>query len=88
MKKDYIKKLRRVEITWNDSFSRTSTWYDLDLVSKISPNDYITSIGYLVKKDKKIAIIAQSLHFEDSFPTKGGHIFEIPMGCIKKIKFL
>lgn len=86
--KDYIKKLKRVEITWNDSFSRTQTWYELEIVNTAKQDDYITTIGYLVRKTKKYLTVAQSLHFEEEYPTKGGHIFEIPRGCIKKIIYL
>ncbi len=88
MAKEYIKKIRKVEIEWNDSYSRTQTWYDLNFLTSNKQNEFIKSIGYLIKKTKKQVMIAQSLHFEEEYPTKGGHIFEIPTGCIKRIKYL
>lgn len=76
-----VKKHTPVEITWVDSKGTQVVWqwkddFDEDIAT-------ITSVGYLIKRNKDITIICQSIS-EDQY----GKVFRIPTVAVKSIKEL
>lgn len=73
---------KKVKVTWVDTtfFSITT---EIDNLNKIK-NIEITSIGYLIKKDKEKIIIAMSITNEEKITD----FYSMPIGCVKKIEVL
>ena len=86
------REIKKVEIEWLDSISDTNpVWQYPDNAIKNykSSKEHFTSVGYLFYKDKKITVIANSLHYDSiNVITKVGGIFTIPTGAITKIKYI
>lgn len=77
------KKLRKVEVTWEDALS-SGGWHDLDVHASVA-DALAHSIGYLVRKDAKHVIIVQS---SMAINGNASASLQIPMGIVKKIRYL
>ena len=93
MKKELTIKIRRVEVSWIDSISDKIIWQWIPQAIKDAKTskEIFKSIGYLIYQNKKITLIASSLHFPyEGEKTKtidrAGTLFTIPTGAIIKIK--
>ena len=86
-----MKKIQKVEIDWVDSTFEKSGWAFCNDVAQDLRKDgqeEFKSIGYLVEKTKNYILFCQSIHSnKDKKLTKGTEFFQIPTGCIKKIKY-
>ena len=89
-------KVKKVEIEWLDSIQDKIVWQWIDECVRNAKNskEVFKSIGYLIYQNKKITLLATSLHFpyggkkENKNIEKIGSIFIIPTGAIIKIKQL
>ncbi len=73
-----------VEIEWTDSAS-TGGWRDLRKFEKEGDIINCCSVGYLLKRDKKQAILVQS---HDCTLGKGNDVIAIPASIIRKVNLL
>jgi hypothetical protein len=80
MKVGNIKKGRRIEIRWRDSFHPVYTWRDECDIKK-GDRVNIRSVGYFFHSAKHHLILSR----EKSKGQRGG-VFYIPHGCIRSIK--
>ena len=80
-------RLRRnlVEIVWRDTWSSHSVWTEADqwkeedLLKKMT----MMSVGYIIKKTKRIMWICADISGQDS---RQGRIQSFPLGCIISIR--
>lgn len=82
MKKLVVKK---VEIEWADSQQFRQVWWDIHELMEQKCETF-KSIGYIIDKNKERVLLAGSLKYQEGKIVHLGTIFEIPTGCIKKIK--
>lgn len=68
-----------IEVIWDDSCSIANQWMKPN--GELEPS-HCKSVGYLVSKNKKSIVLAQSQHDETG---EVHNQFIIPRGCIKKI---
>ncbi len=75
-----------VEVTWQDS-SSYGAWAERDARSK-STCDPITSVGYVLKRDRGHLTLCQSITHRPPAekPDHVNNTFVIPRGCIKSIR--
>lgn len=74
-----------VQVTWNDAKSTGGGWRSVnDTIKEASGPFEVSSVGYLLKRDKKELILAQTL-------TKTGSAADcitIPSGFVHKVRRL
>jgi hypothetical protein len=92
MKKPITKNVNLVEIDWIDSTQNVQVWHNLDDIIKeeTESKEVMKSVGYLIHKDKRKHLLANSLHYDNTgkLANRVGSIFTIPTGCVIKIKYL
>lgn len=81
---------RRVRVKWIDSSKITQPWTSVGELRRMDDEaDYITSVGYLVKRTRRLLVLCNDLHHEGG---KGvvayGGVFLIPRGCVLKMRRL
>lgn len=68
MKKPITKNVNLVEIDWIDSTQNTQVWHNLDDIIKeeTESKEVMKSVGYLIHKDKRKHLLANSLHYDNT----------------------
>ena len=79
-----------VYIEWIDSIAYTKVWYTPDDILKIcrAVTDKMKTVAYLISKNKKMYVLCNSIHLEKGEKVGFANIFQIPTGCVSKIKKL
>ena len=76
-----MKRRRLVLVTWHDAVHLTHGWVDSLVFSH--KNDYVHTVGWLLRKDKKSLTIAQS----DGINTVA-NTMQIPVQMVERIQTL
>ena len=74
--------MKIVKVTWEDACGG-DRWEDME---DVKLDDYIVeTVGFLLKKtDKHIIVVNQVCHVHG----KGNNFMKIPMGMVRKVKYL
>lgn len=77
-----MKKRKRVEIEWEDTMG-AGGWFDPEDLQKfvVDPHSTCYTVGYLVHKDRKVLVIAQSINAANR-----GAPFSIPRRMVRRIR--
>jgi len=80
-----VKRLRRVEVEWDDACQLVGAWHDRDEALSRSGRSplRIVSIGYILRLDKRVLVMAQSAH-----GSRVGGVQIIPRRAIVKRRVL
>ncbi len=83
-----MKRYKKLEVTWLDAGS-VDGWDTLRSHKKRAMHDFncpVVTVGYLVKKTKRVLLVAQSLTKDRG--TRAWSVFYIPRGMIKRVRVL
>lgn len=80
-------KYRLVKITWQDSRHPFSGWQWVDEMKEIEPT-ICESVGWLVKEDEKVLILAASITTDSDGDSQVSGVVDIPKRAIDDVEDL
>jgi len=78
--------MKLVKVIWQDALGITSEWECEDALDTNLVN--IETVGFIVRKDKEVISIASSFGIHPDGEKQITGLFNIPYGCVVKIKEL
>ncbi len=73
------------EVEWQDAWSNDLSWQGLDLADMCAETAINRTVGWMMKRNKKQIVLAQSIHADDE---RCSSLTGIPLGCILKMRKL